>query len=74
MGAAYAEMKVLGYDTASQGWVNLLTAGSPRLAHLDGDGVEELGAFPAGGAYFAAFRPVFRKCLFFVQRRPVKYN
>jgi len=30
LGAAYAEMKIIGYNPAQKGWVQLLATGTPR--------------------------------------------
>ncbi len=48
MGAAYGEMKIIGYDPAQKGWVKLLAMGTPNNVDLDGDGKEDLVAVSGG--------------------------
>ncbi|MEW8959455.1 MAG: VCBS repeat-containing protein [Moorella sp. (in: firmicutes)] len=52
MGAAYGEMKIIGYDAGKKRWVKLLVMGTPYGGtggvDLDGDGREELVAVSGG--------------------------
>jgi hypothetical protein len=47
IGAAYKELKLIGYDE-EEGWVNLLTMGTPLIVDLDNDGKLEYIATSAG--------------------------
>lgn len=48
MGAAYGEMKIIGYDAGKNRWVKLLAMGTPWEGDLDGDGREDLVAASGG--------------------------
>ncbi len=48
LGAAYVEMKIIGYDEFNKKWMNLLTMGSPQILDLDEDGEPELLAVSMG--------------------------
>lgn len=48
LGAAYKEMKVIGYDPKQHSWVRFLATGTPEEVDLDGDGQDELVAVSAG--------------------------
>ncbi|MEK4511002.1 hypothetical protein [Paenibacillus sp. FSL K6-2524] len=50
MGAAYVELKVIGYDAETKRWLNLLTMGTPKIVDLDGDGKSDLMAVSAAGS------------------------
>ena len=42
MGAAYSELKIIGYDAENDDWLLLLSMGSPRRIDLDENGSQEL--------------------------------
>lgn len=50
MGAAYGEMKIIGYDAGKKRWVKLLITGTPygKGVDLDGDGREDVVAVSGG--------------------------